>query len=77
MIAIDPPSKDRSEVGREYGHPWPWLVEELVEEHAVEREVDLRDLADRWDCSYKKLGAWVRRHGYRTVDYQAVERSAR
>lgn len=61
MTAIDPPLRDRSEQTSAFGHPWPWPVGELVEEHADERGVDPRVLADRWGCSSKKLGAWVRR----------------
>ena len=55
-----------------YGHPWPWQVRELVEAHAVERDVAIRDLADRWACSEKKLGEWIRKHGFRVENHRAV-----
>lgn len=62
----------RGEVARKYGHPWPWMVQDLVDEYAVERDVELRDLAKRWSCSQKRLETWVRRHGYRVEGGQAA-----
>ena len=72
MPSIHRSRPNRREVSREYGHPWPWQVRELVEEYAVERDVDLRDLADRWGCNGNHLCEWVRRHGYRTENYRAI-----
>lgn len=71
-MATSPRKRTRAEVAGEYGHPWPWKIRELVEEHAVERNVDIRDLADRWACSPKVLGQWIRRHGFQTENYRAV-----
>lgn len=71
MNSMDPPTKPRREVASEYGHPWPWQSRELVEEYAVEQDVDVRDLADRWGVPYKRLHAWIRRHGFRTEEYRA------
>lgn len=61
----------RHEVAKKYGYPWPWRVDQLVEEHAVERDMDLRDLAEEWGVSSKMLFDWVRRHGYRVEDFRA------
>lgn len=72
MSSIEPPPRPQREVANEYGRPWPWQSRELVEEHAVERDVDLRDLAERWGTNYTRLGEWIRRHGFRTEDYRAV-----
>lgn len=47
MTSLVPPQRDRTEVASRYGHPWPWLIEELVEEYAVETDVGRRVLADR------------------------------
>lgn len=70
-MRVSEPKRTRSAVAAEYGYPWPWRVRELVEDHAVEGDVDLRDLADRWGCSYRLLGRWVRKHGFRTENYRA------
>lgn len=68
MCSIKKRQKRRRKVVSEYGHPWPWRIPELVEEYAV----DLRELADRWGVNANLLGDWVRRHGFRTENYQAV-----
>ena len=44
----------------------------MVEKYAVERDVDIRDLAHRWACSQKMLAEWIRMHGFRSEDYRAV-----
>lgn len=74
MDSIEERQKRRRQVASDVGHPWPWRVRELVEEHAVERDVDLRELADRWGCGHEVLAEWVRRHGFRTENYRAVRR---
>ena len=63
--------KTRHEVPSEYGHPWPWRIESLVEEHAGEADVDLRELAEQWGVSPKLLFDWVRRHGYHVENFRA------
>jgi hypothetical protein len=72
MASIDRPRTSRREVARKYGHPWPWRIPALVEEYAVDRDVDLRDLADRWGVNAKLLADWVRRHGFRVEQHRAV-----
>ena len=72
MAPIQRPRPSRRDVAREYGHPWPWRVCELVEEYAVEQDVDLRDLADRWGVNSGLMKDWIRRHGFRVEQHRAV-----
>ena len=56
---------------REYAHPLPWQIPELVEVHAVECDVDHWDLTDR-GCIVKHLCDWGRRHRFRMKNYRTV-----
>lgn len=58
-------------VAQEYGHPWPWREPELVEQYAVDADVDLRELAADWGISYKQLTHWIREYGFYTEEYRA------
>lgn len=61
----------RRRVANRYGHPWPWQSKTLVEEYAIDQNIDLQSLADRWACTPWKLRRWVRRHGFHIEDGQA------
>lgn len=64
--------RDRGEVARQYGHPWPWYERELVVQYAVDRDVELRELAESWGVTPKRLKIWIRRHGFRVEQHRAV-----
>lgn len=58
----------------DFAYPWPWQIKDLVEEHAVDRDVDLRDLAADWGCTTRCLKRWVRSHGFRVEAHRATRR---
>lgn len=64
--AIDPCETPRAEVATEYGYPWLWHARALVKGYAVERDVDIRELANCWDEPYEQLQEWIRCHGFHT-----------
>lgn len=55
--------KPRTEVSQEFGHPWPWKVEELLRQEYQRRDGDQRELARAFGCHPRTIGTWLRRYG--------------
>lgn len=55
----------RTEVARDYGHPWPWTVEELLRREFERRDGDIRALARAFGCHPRTVDKWVRRFDLR------------
>jgi hypothetical protein len=64
MTRTDAPT--RTEVARDYGHPWPWTVEELLRREFDRRDGDVRALANAFGCHPRTVDKWVRRFDLRT-----------
>ena len=55
----------RTAVAREYGHPWPWKVEEILRREFDRHDGDVRALANAFGCHPRTVDKWVRRYGLR------------
>lgn len=66
-----PWNKSRSEVAREFGHPWPWKVEELLCEEYEKRDGDLGLIGREFNVHPRTVERWVRRYG---INRKASER---
>lgn len=56
--------RTRSDVRRDYGHPWPWTVPELFREHVLEADASQKAVARRMATDPDTLRKWRRRHGF-------------
>lgn len=59
------PSPTRTAVAREYGHPWPWKVEEILRREFERHDGDVRALANAFGCHPRTVDKWIRRYGVR------------
>lgn len=58
-------SPTRTAVAREYGHPWPWKVEEILRREFERHDGDVRALANAFGCHPRTVDKWIRRYGVR------------
>lgn len=53
----DRESRSRTATSREYGHPWPGMVEEIVQERFERYDGRLGNLASEFDCHPSTLAS--------------------
>lgn len=56
----------RTEVARDYDHPWPWTVEPILRREFDRRDGDISALASAFGCHPRTVDKWVRRFDLRT-----------
>lgn len=60
-----PDAPTRTAVARDYGHPWPWTVEELLRREFDRQDGDVMALAAAFACHPRTVDKWIRRFGIR------------
>ena len=62
---MDGRTRTRTDVARDYGHPWPWKVEEILRREFDRQDGDLMALARAFGCHPRTVDKWVRRFDLR------------
>lgn len=68
--------RTRSDVRRDYGHPWPWMSPELFREHVLERDDLRKEIAADMATDPWTLRRWEVRHGFAEHEHEHEEEAA-